>query len=230
VSRIRASLTAAALLLVSLASAGPAAAGGPTSALLSVPGEGKTASLYYTDPQYDALARLVGVTTVSGVGAVDKSGASHEDGGPGITVTWMIHDVMPWRVDRIYLNGKDGPWISTQTSPDGASIWESPVVWHQSASGKELVMLLDDLGVGAAAREAGDFDGVAGAPVEAPAEPTTRVAPSAGQADTSSRAVALWWAVAGGFVGAAVTLLGTRVVRHTRADRDTSPRRELIDA
>ena len=36
--------------------------------------------------------------------------------GPGITVTWLVHDVEPWRVDRIYLGGKDGPWISTQVS------------------------------------------------------------------------------------------------------------------
>ena len=55
-------------MVVSLASWEPAAAGGPTSALLSVPGEGKTASLYYTDPEYDALADLVGVTSAGGAG------------------------------------------------------------------------------------------------------------------------------------------------------------------
>ena len=47
----------AAVLLSALAlSASPAVAGGPTSALLSIPGAGSTASLYYTDPEYDELA------------------------------------------------------------------------------------------------------------------------------------------------------------------------------
>ena len=49
--RFRPTLAAALLAVVTLTSMGPAAAGGPTSALLSVPGEGKTASLYYTDPR-----------------------------------------------------------------------------------------------------------------------------------------------------------------------------------
>ena len=48
-------------VLVLLAPPGPASAGGPTSALLSVPGEGRTASLYYTDAAYDQLADLVNV-------------------------------------------------------------------------------------------------------------------------------------------------------------------------
>jgi len=72
VHRIRASLIAAVLVVVSLAWWEPAAAGGPTSALLSVPGQGKTASLYYTDPEYDALADLVGVTSATGAGEVDR--------------------------------------------------------------------------------------------------------------------------------------------------------------
>ncbi len=58
----RAALAVVALIVLTLLTAGPAAAGGPTSALLAVPGEGKTASLYYTDPEYDALAQMVGAT------------------------------------------------------------------------------------------------------------------------------------------------------------------------
>ena len=97
-------------VLAILAPPGPASAGGPTSAMLSVPGEGRTASLYYSDDAYEQLARLV---DVGGAGAVDESGRSHE-AGTGVTVTWLVHDVEPWRVDRIYLAGDDGPWIATQ--------------------------------------------------------------------------------------------------------------------
>ena len=112
----RAALTVVLMIAVTLIGAGPAAAGGPTSALLAVPGEGATASLYYTDPEYDALARLVGAMDSGGVGdpgTVDDSGRSHENG-PGVTVTWLVHDVTPWRVDRIYVGGDGAPWIATQ--------------------------------------------------------------------------------------------------------------------
>ena len=82
---------------------------------MSIPGAGSTASLYYTDPEYDELADLVGVAEPSGTFGGTESGSGHEFG-PGVTVTWLVHDVEPWRVDRIYLGGKDGPWISTQVS------------------------------------------------------------------------------------------------------------------
>ena len=128
---IRASLTVGLLMLLSLTSVGPAAAGGPTSALLSVPGEGRTASLYYTDPEYDALADLVGIESDTGLGTVDRSGRDHASG-PGITVTWMIHDVMPWRIDRIYPNGEGAPWIATQigvgNAPIGGAIGDTPII------------------------------------------------------------------------------------------------------
>ncbi|HEY9378950.1 MAG TPA: hypothetical protein VIQ02_17885, partial [Jiangellaceae bacterium] len=113
--RFRASLIVAFLVAASLMLSVPASAGGPTSALLSVPGEGKTASLYYTDPEYVALADLVGIDSETETGKVDRSGLGH-DNGPGVTVTWLIHDVMPWRVDHIYLQGEGAPWITTQAS------------------------------------------------------------------------------------------------------------------
>ena len=52
-------LVLAALGVVGVGAAGPAVAGGPTSVLLSAPGEGRVAALYYTDADYDALAQLV---------------------------------------------------------------------------------------------------------------------------------------------------------------------------
>ncbi len=179
--RIRTILITA-LLMVGLTSLVPAAAGGPTSALLSVPGEARTASLYYTDADYEALSDLVGVGSATGVGTVDRSGTDHATG-PGVTVTWLIHDVSPWRVDHIYLQGKGAPWIATQLMGETGSIWDNEAVWHQPRSGAELAALLDKLGVADAAREAGDFTGVAGAPVPAQNEP-----PAAGSAPAESSA------------------------------------------
>ena len=74
--RVRASLSLAVLVAASLLLAAPAQAGGPTSALLSVPGQGKTASLYYTDPEYDALAGLVGSSRAGPATSTRRAGAT----------------------------------------------------------------------------------------------------------------------------------------------------------
>ena len=215
--RFRASLTVAVLVAASLMLSVPASAGGPTSALLSVPGEGKTASLYYTDPEYVALADLVGIDSETGTGKVDQSGLGH-DNGPGVTVTWLIHDVTPWRVDHIYLNGEGAPWIATQVSGESGMTWDSPVVWHQPASAAELVALLDKLGVGEASREAGDFSGVAGAPLPAPAEPAP--APAEPAPAEASPFAGIWWGLGGLAGGVLLTMLW---MRRSRADTDASP-------
>jgi hypothetical protein len=205
------SIVAVALLVVTemaLISLGPAAAGGPTSVLLSVPGQGRTASLYYTDPEYVALAGLVGIER-NGFGTVDRSGVSHENG-PGVTVTWLIHDVTPWRVDHIYLEGLGAPWIATQIVGESETNGNSDVVWHQPVEGN-LAALLDELGVGAAARDAGTFTGVAGAPTPTPAEPTAQESQVAGRSATADGVASVAWGVVGGLiVGVLVTALWMR--------------------
>jgi hypothetical protein len=207
-------------VLVLLAPAGPASAGGPTSALLSAPGEARTASLYYTDDAYDQLASLVGG---GGSGTGEGSGGNH-DSGTTVTVTWLIHDVEPWRVDRIYLGADDGPWIATQEMVgDATSIWDSPVTWHQPTDGKELIALLDSLGVGqvGAATGTGAVDEPA-SPVEpGPADPASVEPASAPPADdgpaTSARDRA-WWAL-GGLAGGVLLAAGWTRLRSTRTVR-----------
>jgi hypothetical protein len=163
---------------------GPASAGGPTSALLSVPGGGRTASLYYTDAAYTELAELVGAQGGS-PGPVDRSGRDHSRGA-GVTVTWLIHDVEPWRVDRIFLQGEGAPWIATQEMGGTGTVLGSPFVWRQPTDGAALTRLLNRLvgpaaGPGdgaakAAAPAGGDVDTPA-SPAGAPAEPAP-VAPA----------------------------------------------------
>jgi hypothetical protein len=170
----------------------PAAAGGPTSVLLSVPGEGRTASLYYTDPEYDALARAVGAMSERGVDEVD---GSHQVGTP-VTLTWLIHDVTPWRVDQVYVDGGE-VWISTQESPGGGPLAEEPAVWHQGTPA--LARLLDRVlpAQGSASRTA---------ITPPPLQPTPAAPPSAATvADTSPWTLAAW--AAGGLVAGAVLTL-----------------------
>jgi hypothetical protein len=204
---VRTALTAALLGVAGLIAA-PAAAGGPTSALLSIPGAGSTASLYYTDPEYDELADLVGVSQPSGT--FDTELGTHESG-PGITITWLIHDVDPWRVDRVYLGSEDGPWISTQLASGNASIWESPVRWHQPEDGARLARLLDGLGLGTAASKNTDFEGVAGASEQdtTPA-PTTDPEPAAPSTTEPGWLGRVGWALGGLLAGALLMLAWTR--------------------
>lgn len=214
-----------AFFVIALTPVGRAAAGGPTSALLTVPGEGATASLYYTDPEYDALAGLVGIEG-DGVGTVDRSGQEH-DKGPGIRVTWLIHDVTPWRVDHIYLEGEGAPWIATQATSGEGNIWDAPVQWHQPDSPRELEALLDELGVARASLEAGPFTGVPGADSAPPPEPAQDTAPEPSPATRASteRDTAVWWALAGLLVGALGSWLLVPRLRNNEASRGTRLRK-----
>jgi len=188
--------TVLAAALLALLPLSPATAGGPTSVLLSVPGEGRTASLYYTDPEYDALARAVGAMSERGVDEVD---GSHQVGTP-VTLTWLIHDVTPWRVDQVYVD--DGAvWISTQESPGGGPLAEQPAVWHRGTPA--LARLLDRV-----LPDQGSATGTAITPPplqHTPAAP----APAAAVAETSPWTLATW-AGAGLVAGAALTLTTLR--------------------
>lgn len=126
--------------------AGPASAGGPTSTLLVAPDTGRTASLYASDPDYALLAELVGAF------GGDAATEDRSDAGPGtapdVTVTWLLHDVQVWRVDRIDVDAPGGPSVSTRVvHTETGSVWDSPEVWQSVTRGKELTLLLDRLGL-----------------------------------------------------------------------------------
>jgi hypothetical protein len=158
VHRRRGALTVLATVLLTLlvtGLAGPSTAGGPTSVLLVAPSEGRTASLYNGSPEYQELAGYVGAFDTSNGAAEPPAGVSEngpagaeDSSGPGVTITWLIHDVSIWRVDRVFLDAKGGPWIATQSSMDGAEVFSKPASWHLAKNGKALAGLLDRLGVG----------------------------------------------------------------------------------
>jgi hypothetical protein len=138
-------LAAAAVLLVAPV---PASAGGPTSVLLASPARQAAAALYYSDAAYHQLQQLLGENPTPAPGAPDMAG------GPGtsaINITWMIHDVQVWRVDRVFLNGEvavngdAGPWIVTHLMQEKGSLFDTPGVVHKASDPKALVDLLSGL-------------------------------------------------------------------------------------
>ena len=135
-----------ALLLGTIAWAGsitPAYAGGPTSVLLANPDLKRSNALYYTDSAYDQLASAVG----EGAGA---SGLP-----PGINpaknevrLTWLIHDMRIWRIDRVYLTRNHGIWVETVTGLNGdGDVFDQPASWHRAKDDQVLTALLTAAGM-----------------------------------------------------------------------------------
>ena len=233
--RYRAALTAATaltlLLVTTVVVAGPAQAGGPTSVLMVVPGTGQTASLYTGDPDYEALASTVGAFSASGAATGKVDGTGEHAVGTGVTLTWLIHDVTVWRVDRVYLDAKGGPWISTQVDHTGTGIWDKPETWHTAVDGTVLADLLDRHGVDgvtgtdAAADETSPVQPDAAVVPDAPAATDTTGNGSTGSSEqaaesSGSRAGMLGWGLGGLALGVALTLAAMRLGQRSRTDND----------
>jgi hypothetical protein len=201
----------------------PSAAGGPTSVLLVDPATGRTAALSTTDARYQRLSALVGADDPDGAGGGRPAGAPRGgDVGPtgGINVTWLVHDVQVWRVDRIYLAAPGGPWVASQSDLTGSgSLWDVEPTWRRPSSTTELVALLDALGVGPADGTAGSAGDLVAAPAPSGAA-ATAAAPDARAATRTAAGHGTvpgpLWAVGGLAMGAVLALGAARLRQKTR--------------
>lgn len=230
--------SAAALALVWWG-ASPASAGGPTSVLVVSPGSGETASLHASDEEYGELERLLGPV---GRGTRERPPEAVPASARLVNVTWMVHDVTPWRVDRVFpADAGQEVWIHT-----AAHLGESPNgLWHRAEDPSDLHKLLYGLGVKGepAGTERVSGSGVLPAPWE-----TERAAPGAARAEAAEASEASgagataaagdgtgwWWAIPGAVAGAALALVlrpyVTRLPVMRRREDGTGPRQELLDA
>nr|WP_245695233.1 hypothetical protein [Streptomyces antibioticus] len=220
----------AAALGLALGSAGPAAAGGPTSVLIVSPESSETASLYYSDREYGTLERLLGNP---GAGSASKPPEADLTVGPQINVTWMVHDVSPWRVDRVYpaTDGK-AVWIHTDANFDGSMNG----TWHRAQQPGVLRDLLKDLGVmgkpadGDSAVEYPPPWDQSGMDAEATPSPDPALAAAAARSSRPGDATDWWWALPGLAAGVGGTLLIRRAADRQKAGPPRGePRQELID-
>jgi hypothetical protein len=117
-------------------------AGGPTSVLIVNYGQSRASGALTGSTAYENLSRaLDAMSEPKGETRSRDDFMSSE-----IRLTWMIHDVSPWRVDALFLDGKD-VWVSTTMSYDGASLFDKPAVWHRPADARLLLATLTSLGV-----------------------------------------------------------------------------------
>ncbi|WP_237536726.1 hypothetical protein [Streptomyces sp. SID5785] len=222
---------AAALALV-LWGAAQASAGGPTSVLVVSPESQESASLYFSDERYERLARLVGEP---GEGKKEIPPGLEVGSGRQLNVTWLRHDISPWRVDRVYPDtpGSKEVWIHTSTDMETLN-----GVWHTAQHPAELRSLLHKLGVMGKAKSGG-----AGAVFPAPdrSQDRSTTQPQATPSGTAPAAVGStpgssgwWWVVPGLLAGAALALLARpaavglpRKISAVWRHREPGPRQEL---
>jgi hypothetical protein len=185
-------------------------AGGPTSVLITQPATGEATALYNSAGAYADLERLL-------TGSVAKDPTSEPSVGSGGTMynlTWMIHDVEPWRTDTVQITGDGAAYVATTLMSDSALGGEA--TWRQVAQPRALAALLDQV-----------FSGVAAKAVPLPVMADESLTePAAAPAAPDERWVSLagWrWILPGAIGGLLVGIVASR--RRVPGE----PRRALID-
>jgi hypothetical protein len=182
----------------------PAYAGGPTSVLMTSPGRQQARAAYHSDSVYSALADAVGEGQ-TGPNAPPAGLAI--GGGEDVRLTWLVHDMQIWRIDRIHLSSADGMWIETVVDHTGEGrMLERPAHWHRAADADGLLAALSAAGL------LGDSGTAPTSPSATGAEATVPPPSSA----IPGLAIA---ALVGLVLGAAGTLVGVRARTRTPADQ-----------
>jgi hypothetical protein len=197
-------ILAVAVLALAAAVGLPAAsqAGGPTSVLITQPGQ-SAGALYYDDAAYDALLGLLPADETRGEPLAPGGGVDYN-------LTWLVHDVMPWRFDRVQVAADGTAWVSTSFSA------EDSAGWVEVAEGEELAALLTQVLDDTVAPE------VVSIPADTPAAPP---APAPAEPETTWFSLDGWrWVVPGVLMGLVV---GAVAARHSR---DGEPRQVLISS
>ena len=211
----------------------PASAGGPTSVLMVSPGSGRAAALHYENPRYDQLVRAVDAYAPA-AGQSSRPPAVTDCFDCEIRLTWLIHDMQVWRVDRVHLTPEDGIWVESVADDSGGDIFDRAARWHRPHDPATLLAVLAASGLRAPAEGARTGDsstddastGTAStddASTEEPvavgaAEPDGRPAVSEAAAPTDVPTSLV--AALAGAVGVVAGLGLGWLVRRVRSDRD----------
>ena len=200
-------LAAMALLLAAVgwsSAAGTAYAGGPTSVLLVDPSAGRAAALYHSSTDYQQLVAAINAYG-SDFGSTDRPDSVPATAKDAYRLTWLIHDMTIWRIDRIYPTADDGLWLQTVADESGGDPFAQPGRWHRVKNPQALTAVLTRTGLtDAAAPEANAED-------DSAATTATSTVP----AGTGAGPIAL-----AGLAGLLLGAAGGMLVRRARAGRE----------
>jgi hypothetical protein len=181
-------------------SSSAAYAGGPTSVLMTNPQLGRASALHVENPNYDRLSAAVGDDEANDLGA---PGGLNPGAGQELRLTWLIHDMQIWRIDRLHLTSHDGIWVETVEDLTGSGdVFDRPASWHRPKDERTLVALLTDAGLLGA--DPAPADGTSPA---AAADATAAPIPAMSSAPTQPVAAIVGAAIGGLAIGAAGSLL-----------------------
>lgn len=197
---------------------GAAVAGGPTSVLVVNHDGSRAAAALTGSTAYDELASSLDVWN-------QPSGESR---GPGdfmnasIRLTWLIHDVNPWRIDGVVVDGETF-WVSTVVNHDG-SLFDQPAVWHRPKDPALLRATLTEMGILGSAPTSTPDASTATTPSHAAAAAPTRPGTAATTTAPNSSGVPFPLAATIGLLGLALGALLPRPRRlHHRRSGGADP-------
>lgn len=215
-------------LLIGAVGVATSSAGGPTSVIVVNPAQSATGALYGSDAEYGALQRALDNAQES-----ERSDEGFREG-PGspetINVTWLIHDVMVWRVDRVNIDDAGLVWVKTydHTSDGGTLDWDRKAEWRMVPDSPDVLAIFKGMGVLGATAEAADVT----------AELADRAGLPAPSSSDDGSGLGWWvWGLAG-VVAGVVLAVGSRpamlavagaVGRAKHRASDRGPRQEFID-
>lgn len=207
----------------------PATAGGPTSVIVVNPLTGDTGSLYASDDDYNVLHEALG----PGGKSADAEPPSLGEG-PGnpstINVTWLVHDVSVWRVDRVNVHEDGTIWVRTYDalSADAPGIdWEAlQQDWHRAADSDTVLAVLDRIGVLNRSDVRDQAVGQNFGSDEAAAAPAGGSAAALESEPTSP----WWWALPAAVLGLVIGFVARpHLVSYVANRRDRGPRQQFVD-
>jgi hypothetical protein len=168
------------------------------------PNAGQARAAYYSDSAYSELTAAVGEGQTGPAGPPPGLAVG---GGEDVRLTWLVHDMQIWRIDRIHLTSTDGMWIETVVDHTGEGrMLERPAHWHRAADAEGLLATLSAAGL------LGDSG-------TAPASPSPTGAEATVPAPSSAIPGLALAALVGLVLGAAGTVVGVRARTRTPADR-----------